>query len=138
VCDGSSLSTTTYSRLFAEIGYIWGGSGASFNLPNLSDRFFRGKDSGAGRDSGGDRNIGSFQNSLVKRPSAMAVDNIGHSHFSNNNYWAGSGNSTVTTRNLLGTTVTSGGATLNDHTNITSTDTVLLPNCRPVKFIIKF
>lgn len=37
-CDGSSLSTTTYAALFAAIGYTFGGSGASFNLPNFQNR----------------------------------------------------------------------------------------------------
>jgi len=35
LCDGSSLSTTTYASLFAVIGYTYGGSGGSFNLPSL-------------------------------------------------------------------------------------------------------
>ena len=35
LCDGSSLSTTTYASLFAVVGYTYGGSGVSFNLPNL-------------------------------------------------------------------------------------------------------
>ena len=39
ICDGSSLSTTTYAALFAAIGYAHGGSGANFNLPNISSRF---------------------------------------------------------------------------------------------------
>jgi len=34
MCDGSSYSTTTYPLLFAAIGYIYGGSGSSFNVPN--------------------------------------------------------------------------------------------------------
>ena len=34
ICDGSSLDTTAYAKLFAVIGYTWGGSGANFNLPN--------------------------------------------------------------------------------------------------------
>ena len=38
LCDGSEISQTTYSTLFAVIGYTYGGSGASFNLPNLSGR----------------------------------------------------------------------------------------------------
>ena len=39
LCDGASVSTTgTYARLFAVIGYTYGGSGASFNLPDLSTR----------------------------------------------------------------------------------------------------
>lgn len=39
LCDGASYSTTTYANLFAAIGYTYGGSGASFNVPNLTDRF---------------------------------------------------------------------------------------------------
>ena len=34
VCDGRSLSTAQYNLLFQVIGYQFGGSGASFNLPN--------------------------------------------------------------------------------------------------------
>lgn len=37
-CDGSSISTTTYAALFAVIGYTYGGSGASFLLPDLQDK----------------------------------------------------------------------------------------------------
>lgn len=32
-CDGGSYSTTTYAALFAIIGYTFGGSGGSFNVP---------------------------------------------------------------------------------------------------------
>lgn len=40
MCDGSSLATTgTYAKLFAVIGYAFGGSGANFNLPNLQNAF---------------------------------------------------------------------------------------------------
>lgn len=35
-CDGSSKDTTIYANLFAAIGYTFGGSGANFNLPNLT------------------------------------------------------------------------------------------------------
>ena len=35
LCNGGSYSTTTYARLFAIIGYTYGGAGASFNVPNL-------------------------------------------------------------------------------------------------------
>jgi len=37
-CNGQSLSTTTYADLFAVIGYTYGGSGGSFNVPDLQDR----------------------------------------------------------------------------------------------------
>lgn len=36
VCNGDSYPTATYTNLFAAIGYTWGGSGANFNVPNLS------------------------------------------------------------------------------------------------------
>ena len=35
-CTGQSLSTTTYASLFAVLGYTYGGSGSSFNLPNVT------------------------------------------------------------------------------------------------------
>jgi microcystin-dependent protein len=39
ICNGSSLDTTTYAALFAEIGYTYGGSGSNFNLPPLANAF---------------------------------------------------------------------------------------------------
>ena len=40
ICDGSSLSTAApYDKLFAVIGYTYGGSGANFNLPPLANVF---------------------------------------------------------------------------------------------------
>lgn len=45
LCDGQSVSTTTYAALFAAIGYQYGGSGSSFNLPNLKGRIPVGRDS---------------------------------------------------------------------------------------------
>jgi microcystin-dependent protein len=39
LCNGSSVSTTTYADLFAVIGYNYGGSGANFNLPNFQSHF---------------------------------------------------------------------------------------------------
>lgn len=35
--NGASLATATYPLLFALIGYTYGGSGANFNLPNLTE-----------------------------------------------------------------------------------------------------
>ena len=37
-CNGQSVSTTTYAALFAIIAYTYGGSGGSFNVPDLTDR----------------------------------------------------------------------------------------------------
>ncbi len=35
-CDGASYLAATYPNLFTAIGYTWGGSGANFNVPDLS------------------------------------------------------------------------------------------------------
>lgn len=43
-CYGQSLSTSTYADLFAAVGYTYGGSGASFNVPDLRGRTIAGQD----------------------------------------------------------------------------------------------
>ena len=35
LCDGTSYATVTYPALFAAIGYVYGGVGANFNVPNM-------------------------------------------------------------------------------------------------------
>jgi len=57
--NGTSLSTSTYAALFAAIGYTFGGSGGSFNVPDLRGEFLRGWDDSRGVDSG--RSFGSAQ-----------------------------------------------------------------------------
>jgi microcystin-dependent protein len=58
--NGASLSTTTYATLFAVIGYTYGGSGASFTLPDLRGQFIRSwADNGTTYDTG--RTFGSSQ-----------------------------------------------------------------------------
>ena len=44
LCDGATVSITTYANLFSVIGYNYGGSGATFNLPNLRNKVIRGRD----------------------------------------------------------------------------------------------
>jgi len=50
ICDGSGVSTTAYPDLFNIIGYTYGGSGNTFNLPNFESKFPIGAnfDNGAG------------------------------------------------------------------------------------------
>jgi microcystin-dependent protein len=43
MCDGASYSTTTEQRLFDAIGYGFGGSGPTFNVPDLQERIPVGK-----------------------------------------------------------------------------------------------
>ncbi|MCP4340189.1 MAG: tail fiber protein [Desulfobulbaceae bacterium] len=47
---GQALVTTDYPRLFAVLGYTYGGSGLSFNVPQTEGMFLRGTDNGAGND----------------------------------------------------------------------------------------
>jgi microcystin-dependent protein len=54
IADGASLSTTTYATLFAVYGYRFGGSGANFNLPPLSNRFPMGAGTNALAATGGE------------------------------------------------------------------------------------
>lgn len=51
-CDGTAVSRTTYARLFAAIGIVFGpGNGTTtFNLPDLRGEFVRGHDDGRGVD----------------------------------------------------------------------------------------
>jgi|MEHZ01.4.fsa_nt_MEHZ011078240.1_1 microcystin-dependent protein len=63
--NGASISTSTYSDLFAVIGYTFGGSGGSFNVPDLRGEFLRGWDDGRGVDSG--RGFGSSQGGAMQQ-----------------------------------------------------------------------
>ena len=45
LCDGRSVNSDDYPELFDAIGYTFGGSGSSFSVPNLENRFIRGTSS---------------------------------------------------------------------------------------------
>ncbi len=78
LCDGTQISQTTYSNLYAAIGCNFGCSGGNFHLPDLRGRFLRGRDGGSGRDpdsgtrtamnTGGNSadNVGSVQGDAFK------------------------------------------------------------------------
>jgi microcystin-dependent protein len=68
--NGASLSTTTYATLFAAIGYTFGGSGGSFNVPDLRGEFIRGWDDGRGVDTG--RVFGSAQSDAIRNITGTA------------------------------------------------------------------
>jgi phage-related tail fiber protein len=63
-CNGQSVSTTTYPELFSAIGYTYGGSGASFNVPDLRGEFIRGWDNTKGSDAG--RVLGTAQTDALQ------------------------------------------------------------------------
>lgn len=66
-CYGQSLSTTTYASLFAAIAYTYGGSGSTFNVPDLRGRVIAGQD-----DMGG-----SSANRLTNQSGGLNGDTLG-------------------------------------------------------------
>lgn len=95
-CNGTAISRSTYSALFAEVGTAFGtGDGSTtFNLPDLRGRFLRGQDDSQGNDpdagsrlasaSGGNTgdNVGSLQSDGNKQHN-HGVNDLGHSHSAN-------------------------------------------------------
>lgn len=53
LCDGTGYPTAAYPRLFAVIGYAYGGSGATFVVPDLRGRFPLGASAGHALATGG-------------------------------------------------------------------------------------
>jgi len=64
MCDGATISKTTYPLLFSKLGYLYGGSGDLFRLPDLRGEFIRGWDNGRGVDAG--RQVGSRQKGTIQ------------------------------------------------------------------------
>ena len=85
-CDGSAVSRTTYSSLFAIVGTTFGvGDGSTtFNLPDLRGEFIRGWDHGRGVDTG--RELGTGQVDEIKS----------HDHASPLTHWGSSGTRVLT------------------------------------------
>lgn len=84
VCDGTAYSALQYPELALAIGYVYGGAGATFNVPDLRGEFVRGVSTGrAGVDAG--RVIGTAQAASTHRElgGAGGVGNI-------NNWWSDS------------------------------------------------
>jgi microcystin-dependent protein len=108
LCDGSAISRTAYSDLFAVIGTTHGsGDGSTtFNLPNLVERFVLGAD-------GSDPTVASTGGTS----DAILVS---HSHTINNHThsFSGSGSDTVN----ISVSGTTGNQSAN-HTHVFSTDT---------------
>jgi microcystin-dependent protein len=84
LCDGSSINTADYPELFAAIGYTWGGSGASFNVPDLTDRVIIGSGGAyALADSGGEAQHTLTTAELPSHnhvASGTSATDVGHTH----------------------------------------------------------
>ena len=77
-CDGSAVSRTTYSSLFAAIGTIYGvGDGSTtFNLPDLRGEFIRCWDNGKGVDPG--RGFGTHQSDAFQGHKHLPSNPVGY------------------------------------------------------------
>ena len=83
MCDGSTISRTTYSDLYAVLGDVYGnGDGSTtFEIPDLRGEFLRGLDGGRGVDAS--RTLGSSQDDTTRRPrnTSLTTNTAGdHTH----------------------------------------------------------
>jgi microcystin-dependent protein len=103
LCQGQSVSTTTFAGLFAAIGYNYGGSGGSFNLPNLQNRVPVGRGSGT---------FGSLNATGGEETVALTTANMApHKH---------SGTTGNQSADHVHSGTTDGGNTLHNHSLTTS------------------
>lgn len=81
ICDGSSVSTTTYAALFAVIGYTYGGSGANFNLPSMPGNFPFAAGGSSGVALGSIGGASSQTLSVAQLPAhAHSITDVTHNH----------------------------------------------------------
>lgn len=138
ICDGNSYNTTTYSNLFAVIGYRYGGSGIAFNTPNLG---------GAGGTIGstpiGGTNMPSNTitvnnvNTSAGGANILTNQNIVHRHtFSRNGFLRGINGTAADNGNSTSYSVRDVYNQLTTDSN-TTTPTPFYPSYTTVRFIIK-
>jgi microcystin-dependent protein len=116
LCQGQSVSTAEFAGLFDAIGYSYGGSGSSFNVPNLENRVPVGKGSGTFSSlnaTGGSESV------------TLTTDQIpSHSHTGSTNNTGGHTHTGSTGTESAGHThsgTTAGGSSLHTHTYKTGT-----------------
>lgn len=93
-CNGTAYSTTTYATLFNKIGYAYGGSGASFNVPNFASHYPIGNNASTNgvptsNYATGNNTVGSSNNQLFTynyqqtstNSTALLAEVPPHSHF---------------------------------------------------------
>ncbi|WP_290874917.1 phage tail protein [Aquabacterium sp.] len=110
VCDGSTISRTTYAALFAKIGTTWGaGDGSTtFAVPDARGEFVRGLDLGRGVDAG--RVLGTAQASQFQdHEHAIHLGNSSTAPTSTLGYPAAAAYNTVDINNYFKTQAASTG-----------------------------
>ncbi|MBE2985489.1 tail fiber protein, partial [Campylobacter sp. RM6883] len=117
VCDGRSLVKSEYAELFAVIGYTYGGSGESFNIPTFNDGRFM-------RSVGGNAlPLGELQQDEIKKHSHNFYTSRGNIGTQSGNWY---GHQSLTLNNPTSET---GG----DETRPTNSSVVVLIKAKDVK-----
>jgi microcystin-dependent protein len=93
LCDGTLYTTASFPALFAAIGYTFGGSGANFNVPNMTNRVPVGPGSLAALGV----STGSTTHTLTvsEIPAGLTVTDPGHFHTYSNDVSAGADSNTI-------------------------------------------
>lgn len=135
LCNGASVSTTTYATLFGVIGYTFGGSGGSFLLPNYTNRMPYGTTIGA---TGGSANA-----TLVSHTHTASVSDPGHSHglwVDNDSAGSAGGGTRPLRREFIDTdqiVAATTGISVSNSTEGSSATNANLPPYLGINFIIK-
>jgi microcystin-dependent protein len=79
LCNGASVATATYPDLFTALGYVYGGAGANFTLPDLVDRFVRGQSSQTAATGGAD-NLTLSEAQMPAHTHLITITDSGHTH----------------------------------------------------------
>ena len=131
VCAGQSLLTSTYADLHEVIGYDYGGSGASFNLPDLRGRVIAGLDDMGGTAAGrltNQTNLGDTSGTQSVTLTAAQSGLPSHNHTiamqqTNANFDSGTFNG-LRTGSGKSTGTTGGTDATQSHTNVQPTMTL--------------
>jgi len=115
LCDGASVATATYADLHTAIGYVYGGAGANFNLPNLVNRFVRGQSTQTAATGGADSlTLSTAQMPTHTHTASSSVTDGGHTHSQANRTGGGFSNmyaATTGSYNHSGTPLVSSSTT---------------------------
>jgi microcystin-dependent protein len=81
LCNGASYNSTTYNKLFDAIGYVHGGSGNNFQVPDLRDRFIVGAGSQyVTANTGGSNTVVLTEAQLASHTHIIDDTNLSHTH----------------------------------------------------------
>lgn len=125
LCNGRSLAKVDYEYLFSMIGYIYGGSGANFNIPDMRGRVGVCAGTGAGLsaravgEAGGEEShvlsvgeMPSHNHTLVRK------SNPDNGAYDSGNAHASESSAATTDRAILGTFTTNNTGSSAAHNNM--------------------